>query len=332
MDRARNNNRNNLSSILAKIYRNIPVIIAAILWISPLKGIANDDVGAIYTRSIEDKDPLIQRIYGLVIKSIDHLEDLPGIKDVPKIAKSVHVLKLDLKTLWTQLVEEGFAIIEETDKVGRPYAVYLQAIIEDVLSSELQKGQLKSLEGVIHTPMPATPLCTEGKISKDLIVATIEKDFLRLGTVLCRSIIVREYLKKGGKLEIVYPKYGKPRTVEQLKIYQETLKKYAPYLKDHPLDCISIHKDLNGAYYTFKNLEGKKFAFAISASQANDVLERNIFGLCFNLQEKSVFGLWFDEFDHHPVHERISEVEEFIKERDFPPFYKHKIRYYEGFR
>ncbi len=330
MDRARNNNRNNLSSILAKIYRNIPIIIAVLF--SPLNGIANDDVGAIYTRSIEDKDPLIQRIYGLVIKSIDHLEDLPGIKNVPKIAKSIHVLKPGLKTLWTQLVEEGFAIIEETDKVGRPYFIYLRAIIEDVLSSELQKGQLKSLEGVIHTPMPATPFCTEGKISKDLMVATIEKDLLRLGTVLCRSVIAREYLEKGGKLDIVYPKYGKPRIPEQLKIYQKALKKYAPYLKDHPLDCILIHKDLVGAYYIFKNLKGKKFAFAISAPQANSVSERNIFGLCFNLQEKSVFGLWFDEFDYHPVHERISEVEEFIKERDFPPFYKHKIHCYEEFK
>lgn len=327
MDRARDNSRNNLNSILAKIYRNIPVIIAAILWISPLKGVANDDTGAIYTHSVEDKDPLIQRIYDLVIKSIDHLEDLPGIKEVPKISKSVHVLKPGLRILWTKLVEEGFAIIEETDKVGRPYAVYLQAIIEDVLSSELQKGQLKSLEGVIHTLMPATPLCTEGKISKDLMVATIEKDLLRLGTVLCRSIIAREYLEKGGKLDIVYPKYGKPRIPEQLKIYQKALKKYAPCLKDHPLDCITIREDLVGAYYIFKNLKGKEFTFAIKATQENDVPEKNIFGLWFNLREKSIFGLWFDEFDHHPVHERISEVEEFIKERDFPPFYKHKIRY-----
>ena len=280
MDRARNNSRNNLSSILAKIYWNIPVIMAVALWISPLKSVANDDIGSLCTHSVEGKDPLIQRIYDLVIKSIDHLEDLPGIKDTPKIAKSVHVLKPGLKTLWTKLVEEGFVVIEETDKVGRPYAVYLQAIVEDVLSSELQKGQLKSLKGVIHTPMPATPFCTEGEISKNLMGATVEKDLLRLGTVLCRSIIAREYLAKGGKLDIVYPKYGNSRSPEQLKIYQTALKKYAPYLKDHPLDCVSIHKDLVGAYYTFKNLERKKFAFAIRASQAKDVPERNIFGLC----------------------------------------------------
>lgn len=69
MDRTRNNSRNNLSSILTKIYWNIPIIMTALF--SPLNGVANDDTGVIYTHSIGDKDPLIQRIYDLVIKSID---------------------------------------------------------------------------------------------------------------------------------------------------------------------------------------------------------------------------------------------------------------------
>lgn len=324
MARARDNSRNNRSSILTKtsvnILRALAVVIA--IWISPT-GITKVDSSTVY---VEDKDPLIQRIYLEVIKAIDHLEELPGIKDLPKISQSVHVLKPDLKRLWIKLVQEGFIAIEETDKVGRPYAVYLQAIIEDVLSSALQEGQLRSLTGVIHTPMPATPFCTEGKISKDLTTTTIEKDFLRLGTVLCRAIIAREYLSKGGEFEIVYPKYGKPRSPEQLKIYQEALKSYSSNLKDHPLDCISMNKALVGAYYLFKNLKGKKFTFAIKVTQENDVSEKNIFGLHFDEAKKSIFALWLDELkDTNLVYERISEVEKFIKEHDFPPFYKHNV-------
>ncbi|VHO00945.1 hypothetical protein [Candidatus Rhabdochlamydia sp. T3358] len=315
MDRTRNSSRN----YLKPCYVLTIITIAICIWTSLVYGAAKDDANPVW-----NKDPLIQHIYWQVIKSIEHLEDLPGIKDVPKIAKSISILKPGLKKFWTRLVQEGFVIIEETDKVGRPYAVYLQAIIEDTLSSELQKGQLTSLKGVIHTPMPATPFCTEGKISKDLMVTTIEKDYLRLGTVLCRAIIAREYLSRGGQLDIIYPKYGKPRRLDQWKIYQETLKKYSVCLKDHPLDCISMNKDLVGAYYLFKDLKEKEFAFAISASQANDVPEKNIFGFWFNLRGKTVFGLWFDELKASTsIYKRISEVEKFIKERDFPLFYKH---------
>ena len=304
MGRTRASHRNNIN--LHKECMNILAAAVTIITtlISPICSIAHD--ASVAHTSLEDKDPLIQHIYWQVANKIDHLEDLPGVKDLPKIVTLIHAFKPGLKERWTKLVQQGALVVEETDKEGRPYTIYLRAIVEDVLSSLLKKGQIKSLKGVIHTPMIATPFCTAGNISKNLVIPTIEKDVLRLGTVLCRTVIAREYLARGGDLDIVYPKYGKPRSPEQLKIYKEALKKYSPHLRDRPLDCISIPKDLVGAYYIFKNLIGKEFAFAVQAPQASDTPEKNI------------FGLWLDEFfPSTSVYKRFLAVEEFMQKREF---------------
>jgi len=60
--------------------------------------------------------------------------------------------------------------------------------------------------------------------------------------------------------------------------------------------------DLVGAFYLFKNTEGKLFAFAIKMTQANSP------------QELSSFGLWFGEMGKSPVNDRISNVIENILE------------------
>lgn len=289
-------------------------IAAAAMLASPIYTTAGDTATTCtssgYTTSasfINDKDPLIQEIYWKVFESIKNLEDLPGIKDFPRVKEAVHVLKPGLQERWAELVEKGVITKEESDKDGRPYTVLLQAIIENVLPSEQKNKRLKSLEGVIHTPMPATPFCTtkDAEITKALIDPAVEKDPLRFATVISRPAIDRDYLKFGS-IDIIYPKDGKSRTEEQLKIYHEALEEYSPNLKDHSLNCESIPQDLIGAYHTFENHEGKKFAFAMKATQANH-------------PKTTVFGLWFGELKPStPVYERISEVEKFIKEHSFP--------------
>ena len=51
-----------------------------------------------------------------------------------------------------------------------------------------------------------------------------------------------------------------------------------------------------GAFYLFKNTEGKLFAFAIKMTQANSP------------QDLGSFGLWFGEVAKSPVSDRISNV------------------------
>src|SRR5690606_21668156 len=158
--------------------------------------------------------------------------------------------------------------VSGTDKDVRPCFVALQAIVEHVLASALQK-EVVSLKGVIHTPMPATPLCTIGKISKELVNPSIENDPARIFTVKARTTIIRDYLFKGGDLYIVYPKNGfKKRTEEQQKVYQQELASYPTHLFDVPLNCEDIPTDLIGATYLFQDRSGKTFIFAIKMTQA----------------------------------------------------------------
>lgn len=243
------------------------------------------------TGSLSDKDPLIQNIHSKVMETIENSDNVPGLK-----SEEFNSLKIGIAERWNELVEKGVLEVTATDKEVRPYFVALQGIIEHVLAYELNKS-VKSLTGVIHTPMPATPLCTEGNVSKELVDPSIEEDPLRLFTVKARTTIIRDYLFQGGDLYIVYPKEGiNKRSEIQQKVYRQELENYPSHLFDRPLDCASIDNDLIGAFYLFKNADGKVFAFAIKMTQANSP------------QDLGSFGLWLGEVNKSPAHDRISNV------------------------
>lgn len=86
------------------------------------------------------------------------------------------------------------------------------------------------------------------------------------------------------------------RTAIQQQTYKKELENYPTHLFDRALDCESISNDLVGAFYLFKNVEGKLFAFAIKMTQANSP------------QDLGNFGLWFGEVNKSPVNNRISNV------------------------
>lgn len=242
-----------------------------------------------------DKDPFIQGFHSKVMETIVHSENVPGLK-----SEEFNSLKTGIAERWSELVEKGVLEITATDQEVRPYFVALQGIIEHVLAYELGNS-VHSLTGVIHTPMPATPLCAQGNVSKELVAPSIEEDPLRLFTVNARTTIIRDYLFKGGDLYIVYPKEGMiKRTEIQQQIYKKELENYREHLFDRPLDCESISNDLVGAFYLFKNSEGKLFAFAIKMTQANSP------------QDLGNFALWFGEVDTSPVKDRILNVRDQI--------------------
>lgn len=245
----------------------------------------------LFTGSLMGNEPLKESIHSKVIETIENSDNIPGLK-----AEEFTALKPGILAYWNDLVEKGVIEVTATDKEIRPYFVALQSIVEHVLAYELNNN-VKSLVGVIHTPMPATPLCTAGSVSQELIDPTIEEDPLRLLTVKARTTIVRDYLFQGGDLYIVYPQDGiTKRTEAQQKIYKKELENYASHLFDRPLNCTSIENDLIGAFYLFKGNTGKIFGFAIKMTQANDP------------QDMGNFGLWFGEFSTLPVHDRISTI------------------------
>lgn len=241
--------------------------------------------------SFHDQDIFIQNIHSKVMETIEHSETVPGLN-----SEEFDNIKIGIQERWDELVKKGVLEITATDKEVRPYFVALQGIVEHVLAYELG-NTIHSLIGVIHTPMPATPLCTEGSVSNELVDSSIAEDPLRLFTVQARKTIVRDYLFKGGNLYIAYPKEGvNKRNETQQQIYKKELSNYPEHLFDRPLDCESVPEELVGAFYVFTNSEGKKFAFAIKIPQAN------------NPQDLGNFALWFGEIDKSAVSDRISDI------------------------
>jgi hypothetical protein len=234
-----------------------------------------------------------------VLETIRYSNDIPGLK-----SEEFSALKTEISKTWSNLFKEGIVAVRGADKDVRPYFVAIQGIVEHVLASELQEN-VKTLLGVIHTSMPATPLCSKGEISKELIDPSIESDPARLFTVKARTTIVRDYLFKGGDLYVVYPKGGyDKRTEEQQKIYKQELATYPNHLFDVPLNCESIPTELIGATYLFQDRSGNKFIFSIKMTQAKDH------------QDLGNFGLWFGSINHPNIQGRLHEVSDYMEKND----------------
>lgn len=253
-----------------------------------------------------DPNPLMSKIRYQVGRTIIKSKEIPGLSEEELLS-----LKTGINILWEELFKEKSLLVEGTDQQVRPYFVALQATIEHVLSNTLMRhewdtvpksGIITELKGIIHTPMPATPLCTKGKISEELVDPSIAVDPARLQTVKVRTTTVRNYLHKGGKLFIVYPKEGiNKRTEEQRKIYLDELSHYPKNLFDVPLDCENIPDELIGATYFFTDDTGETYVFSIKMTQAKDP------------KEKGKFGLWFGSIKDPAIQERVSSVLKFIE-------------------
>ena len=168
-----------------------------------------------------------------------------------------------------ELKREGYVWRVGQDANLRPLFVTAQGLIEEVCSQLLKEGKLAGLCGAIHTPMPATPLCSDGTITEKLVAASLEKDTQRLVTVTFRARVMREYLSHGGKLFVVYPKGGdQKRTELQRVIYRKLLAKYPTELFDSPIER-QLPTILIGATYRIKGIKGDEIIFGIGSVQAN---------------------------------------------------------------
>jgi len=176
--------------------------------------------------------------------------------------------------------------------------VNLQGCVEQVLACLLAQGEIDSLVGAIHTPMPATPLCVRPDADpSSLLDPAIRTDPEKLWTVRSRATILREYLQSGGKLYVVYPKGGlEKRNAEQRAIYREALAEYGDRLIDQPLSSKDLAADLVGATYLFRVKGGEPFAFSILGRQANDLAGR------------SEWVLWLGPLEKEPISARVNEV------------------------
>ena len=194
----------------------------------------------------------------------------------------------------------SFQQITGKDEEVRPLFVTAQGDFERALTLFLKEKKVRFAFGMIHTPTPATPLCTKGDISQSLVDESMEGDQRRLYTVMKRPEIIREYLDNGGKLIACYPEVGREkRTSEQLAIFEEAKKAY-PSLLDKPLAIDQLPSEMIGATYIIVTNDRKQFAFSIMARQANAP------------EDDSTWAIWFGAIDDLEVKERMDAHSAFI--------------------
>ena len=225
------------------------------------------------------------------------------------LSEKLDELRPGLFDLFNDLNQQGFVSKQLNDQSVRPYFVTLQGVMEQNLAYELQRGKIKNLVGIIHTPTPATPLCTHGDISEKLVDPTLLEDNKRLFTVRARADIVRDFLDLGGTLYAVYPQGGlEKRTIDQQNIYLKTLKDHPKNLIDAELATSTIDHDLVGASYLFEDDCGEHHLFSLRAYQANAPSDDN------------TWSMWYGKVSEPHIAKRLARLREFLRDNNGPNF------------
>gem|GEM_PF-1029888 len=216
-----------------------------------------------------------------------------GVVQTDSLASSRETIFL----LISELREKGHATGTGKDEQQRPIFVSTQGAIENSLSSFLGQGKIKKVIGIIHTPTPATPLCTkEGEISEHLVHPSFAGDEKRCHTIYSRAHIIRSYLNRGGILYVVYPKEGIfKRTPEQRGIYKQELLNHPYGLFDVPI-TEELPPDAVGATYFITTADDDKIMFSIKASQANAP------------DDEQCWEMWFADIHNEDVQGRARKV------------------------
>lgn len=237
------------------------------------------------------------------------LEKIEFIKLVKDFAREEDPSNTPLFELLNNLETSPAIIQKGRDSESRPVFVNAQADFERAMIRLIQSGQITTATWMIHTPAPATPLCTNGEVSSALVDPSLLSDPERLLTVMKRPDLIREYLKTGQKLVSIYSQGGRSiRTSEQLAILDH-LRETFPNLSTIELDE-EISKDLIGATYLF-TMQGKTYFFSLKSYQAN-------------APSDDQWGIWFDNFVDPVIQKRFREVfifflEALKKEGALPP-------------
>lgn len=205
-----------------------------------------------------------------------------------------------VSNLLEELAAHSVVLREGKDETLRPLFVNAQADFERALVYWLKNKQIEECTCIIHTPAPATPLCTNGEISTGLVDPAISRDPERLLTVKKRPDIIREYLHEGGRLLAVYPRKGRTlRSAEQLNVLDDLLQKY-PRLEAIELNANQIPNDLIGATYLIRVSGSKEYVLSIRSYQANSPADDK-------------WAIWFGSLQDPVVAERFETVLSFLK-------------------
>lgn len=206
---------------------------------------------------------------------------------------------LDELSVTSSITREG------TDADQRPVFVSAQADFERAIVYWLKSKQIVSCTCIIHTPAPATPLCTNGEIPIGLIDPAIQNDQERLLTIKKRPDIIRDYLQEGGHLFTTYPKKGRElRSAEQLAILDDLARTHPQHLHAIELNCDAIPQDLIGATYLIAFADSSTYVLSLRSYQANSPTDDK-------------WAIWFGSTHDSAVAERLQAVTSFLRDRGF---------------
>ncbi|MFA6915943.1 MAG: hypothetical protein WC222_06065 [Parachlamydiales bacterium] len=171
----------------------------------------------------------------------------------------------------------------------REIIVSLQAILENVMKvlAILEKFTLLMS---IHTPMPATPLCT--KCDDPNLTKLLAKDLLsnmnNVLTVQTRTITIRQILTiPNSKVLIIYSQGGLgKRTPEQQQTFISELQDPPTTLFPHELNT-EMNPDFCGATYFVVTSQGVA-CIGIDAPQANQVVAKKWGVYCGPLEDPQI--------------------------------------------
>lgn len=225
-------------------------------------------------------DQFLEEFHNRLYETIENAHHVPGLQE-----GQFDEIKAGVISYLDRLIAGGVVDVKGDDKDFRPYFVSLQGIVEHVLSQGYKPI------ACITTPMPATPLCTKGDISKELVDPAVESDPNRLFTIKARATILRDYLYQGGILYVMYPEKGLgERSLEQQAIYKNEVSKNEGRLFDCPLSCESIDKQYVGAFYIFGD-----YVFILNINQANATEKEGRFRLGLGKLDDASINKWLKE-------------------------------------
>ena len=210
---------------------------------------------------------------------------------------------LTAERIWQDVSEVGYFEHKGPDENARPGFVSFQAFSEATIAAELKKGHVKSAVGIIHTPVPATPLRVDGTNTEGLVNDDIAADLVRLATVLKRANIVRDFMKAGGVLVSYYPKSALDNPPEGMKTFERETYTYPKTLVNAAVG--NFDPKMTGASYIITENDGTVSAFSLMAYQANTVEEHD-----------RTWAVWLGEPENNAlVQQRLEAVREMVEPR-----------------
>lgn len=217
------------------------------------------------------------------------------------------------KDLWSKVFTQGHVVGPHS--TGTPFAE-IQLAVEREMVAALKRQPKGSFQGmwIIHTPLIATPLVTQGQLNAQLVAKEImaDNDKTRLNTALERAQVLREYLALGGVVVVAYQqdkRVGvKGRTQEQISVFEALKIQYPQNLIEFPI----ISERLSGGEYP-QNRIGATYIMPLDG----DIVEMTNLGVQIqNPSQQATWGVWLQhrQHPHAQVTERMRSVFHFLQQ------------------